>query len=144
MDTFGDGWNDAKLHIIGSLGQHQTFQPEESSGYNSVVDYCVNPLSWLAGTSVMFRLIGLSKRPQYSWEVSWTRYYYYISILLLLLIVTITQIYWTALDALSGQSYSGSYNSFMTFTLLKSSSGSYSFVLVKFDNLMPPENEWCG
>ena len=43
MDLFGDGWNDAALHVIDPRGEHTTYEPTPETDYQTHVKYCVDP-----------------------------------------------------------------------------------------------------
>jgi len=70
VDTFGDGWNTGFLHISDTLGFHKSYQPTESSGFNSGVEYCIDPRYTEADLKVTVGLTGVSVLQP--WEEYWT------------------------------------------------------------------------
>eukprot|EP01041_Mallomonas_annulata_P042121 gene42121-biopygen5602 len=94
-DTFGDGWDTAQFFMYDQYGKYDT--KVSSCEQNVVLDeYCFNPQSAIVGDTVNATVFGY--RPDHPWEILWR-----------------------AVLVDSGDVYTGSYKTEMTFSFNRSS-----------------------
>lgn len=89
-DTFGDGWGSAKLHIFDTHGVHDIVQPTLQSSGPEEMEYCFTSTS-VSGDTLGAAVMGLSA----SYHTS--------------------EVYWTAKNMLTGDVYTGTYMTYVTF-----------------------------
>lgn len=90
MDLFGDGWGSAQLYIYDNYGSYQVAAP--TCGQNPLMgEYCFDPNYSLNGDSVSAYVFGFDV--SYAWEILWIAH-----------------------DSISGNSFTGTIETKMTFT----------------------------
>mmetsp|Transcript_9549 Transcript_9549/g.9585 ORF Transcript_9549/g.9585 Transcript_9549/m.9585 type:complete len:703 (-) Transcript_9549:138-2246(-) len=91
---------------------HSSHQPTVSSGYNSMVEYCIHPEEAYYGMTVTAGVMGISA--QQPWENFWTA------------------------SASGGMPTVGTTNTFMTFKLV-GTPGNFNFILESYHDILPHE-----
>jgi len=111
FDTFGDGWDSAKLQIVDQNGRDTSHFPTSATNPLTGVSYCFDTAVAKNGETVTAGVTGLQSK--HEWEIFWT----------------------ATTDDNEGTMYMGTFDTFMTFQLTVSK-GIRSIVMKSSKNLL--------
>jgi len=115
VDSFGDGWGNARLMVMPSIGEPFAVSPS-CAGDVVLSQYCFSPDVHEDGDFVVVSIVGF--QPKNFWEI-----------------------FWQVLDIGSGSVYSGSYTTSMTFVYRMKTTRFFTVGSVTMMNELPEEIE---